>query len=172
MRLRRDEAISLKEVVDRILAEGEGETVRRPVEKILLARDGYERYIDSQLKPSERLERKLIPGVEEEWDSLTEDLQIEPLISYEGMGVGPGGGWLVTISAYDLGDGRRIYTEMQSGDVPEPGIFLIAVTDQSGPETDALVTDAFDASEEGRTWFQVWAEEWGLDEDDDGDARG
>jgi hypothetical protein len=49
----------------------------RPPQGILLARDGYERYIDGKLEPADRLAAQLIPGVEEAWD-FTDD--VEPLL--------------------------------------------------------------------------------------------
>jgi hypothetical protein len=68
---------------------------------------------------------------------------------YEGTGGAPGAGWKWTISAVDIGDGLRIYTEMRSGSAPQPGIFLIAVTNE-GPSADGLVEDTLLAGEDGR----------------------
>jgi hypothetical protein len=138
---------SLLDLAARVIATGEGDIVRRPPQEILLARDGYERYIDSKLEPADRLAALLIPGVEEAWDLLTDD--VEPLLEYEGMGGAPGAGWGWTLSAVDIGDGLRIYTEMRSGSAPQPGIFLIGVTNE-GPSADGLVKHAFLASEDGR----------------------
>jgi hypothetical protein len=137
----------LLDLAAQVIATGEGEIVRRPPEEILLARGGYERYVDSKLAPEHRLATELIPGLEEAWDSLADD--VEPLLEYGGMGAGPGAGWSWTIAALDIGDGLRIYTEMRSGNAPSQGVFLIGVTTE-GSSADRLVEDAFLASENGR----------------------
>ena len=104
-------------------------------------------------------------GVEEAWDSLSADTAVEPLLDYEGMGAGPGAGWQWTINACDLDDGRRIYTEMKSGNLPEPGIFLIGVTGQPGPHADRLVVEAFRRSESGQFLQEADEVQWEEDED-------
>ena len=78
-------------IVDEVIANGEGQLVCRPQEPILLARDGYERYLDGMREPSDRLATKLIPGVEEAWDALTARTEVMPLLTYEELGAGPGG---------------------------------------------------------------------------------
>ena len=144
-------------IVDQVIAAGEGDRVRRPAEKILLGRDVGGRYVDEGIPA----------GVEEAWEALSAQAQSTNLLGYSGLGGHPGGSWLVEINALDLDDGRRLYTELQSGDVFDPGVHLIAVASQPNDDTDLLVMDGYSASELGQ-WFQEAVDrEWGGDDCDD-----
>jgi len=151
----------LLRVVDQVMTSGrQSEGLRRPKEKVLLARDGYERYIDSKLDPADSLAARIPAGLEEAWDAASARTEGTELLRYEAMGAHPGGGWLWTIGALDLADGRRLYTELPSGDTPEPGIFLIAVTDRPSAGTDRAVVEAFRASEAGQELEMSEEAEW------------
>ena len=125
----------LVEIVD-LLFTGETALLAFPAERVLIARDGYERYIDGKLAESDRLASHLSPGVEEAWDALTAEREPRRLRTAEGSGSHPGGGWLLAIESVDLDDGRRLYVERRSGDVPDPGVFLIAATREPGAAAD------------------------------------
>jgi hypothetical protein len=156
-----DDIRPLLNVVDEVMLAGKGALIRRPAEPILIARDGYERYIDSKLNPEDRLEAELAPGVEEAWDALAQSRELRQLVRHEGMGGHPGGGWLWEVDAVDLDDGRRIYVENSSGDVVgDRGIFLVAVTARPSDEADNAAREERLESDQGQASAEARRSEW------------
>lgn len=128
-------------LVERVLREQQNVLVSYLPEPLLLARDGYERYIDSKLAPEHQLALELGQGVEEGWDALVELRKPRVLAKSSGMGGSPHGGWSYALKAVDLEGTRRLYVEERSGELPQPGIFLVAVTEYRGKRADDEVRE-------------------------------
>ena len=166
----------LVDLVEKALAAGEGDLVRRPVAEILIGRNELERNFDRKVDPTGSLAGGIAPGVEEAFDAASRfspdgaERAWEALLRFGGARTeGSGKSFLWLVYKLDLGE-YRLYVESRSGNVPDPGIFLIAVTDKPSEATDSLVVEEFHPSEKrfGR-WLDEIEEDAGEEEWEDYD---
>ncbi len=151
-------------VVERLLRDEPDVLVCYPPEPLLIARGGYERYVDSKLAPEDRLERQIGPGLEAAWDALTAIREVHLLAEDDGVGSHPFGGWEYALEAVDLEGRCRLYVEERAGDFPQPGIFFLAVTANRGERADDEVRARWLSDLE-----DDYEDEYEDDEDDDED---